>query len=102
MDNRKGSLSQTNEALKSEEHSLSEPSSSLYLLVSALLGFLIIRLFTTQEIIVALGTIIFAVLGMWVLAVFYRVRLIIRSLRRFRRYEIKGEKQSISRGITDA
>jgi hypothetical protein len=91
----------TKESVEPEDISLSEHSSTFYLLVSALAGFLIARLITNQEVIIALGTIVFAILGMWLLAVFYRVRLIVRSLKRSNSYEARIG-QNLSGGITNA
>jgi squalene cyclase len=54
---------------------------ALYLMVSAFLGFFVIRMLTTQEIVVALGTIVLAVVGMWLIALLSKLRLIVRSSR---------------------
>jgi hypothetical protein len=87
---------------KQDEISLADSASAFYLLTSALTSFLIIRLITTSEIIIALGTIVFAVIGMWCLAIFYRLRLIVRSMKQRRKYDIKESKSSISGGIPSA
>lgn len=83
--------------IAAEARFLSQTSSAFYLLISALVGFLIIRLFTAQEFIVALGTIVFAVMGMWLLAVAYSVRLIIRSLKH-QKLTIPMESRNKTRG----
>jgi hypothetical protein len=101
MNNQEAFYASTKESAKPEDLSLSEHSSTFYLLVSALAGFLIARLITNQEVIIALGTIVFAVLGMWLLAAFYRVRLIVRSLKRTNSYETRIGR-NLSGVITDA
>jgi hypothetical protein len=89
-----GSSPRIKELSNLKEISLSASTAALYLLVSALIGFLAIRLVTSEEIIVASGTVVIGVLGMWVLALYSRLRLIARlvSHLRARRTESTDEK----------
>jgi positive regulator of sigma E activity len=70
------SIARAEELSSLKEISLSGSAAALYLLVSALIGFLAIRLLTSDEIIIASGTIVVGVLGMWILALYSRLRLI--------------------------
>jgi Flp pilus assembly protein TadB len=75
---------------------------ALYLMVSAFLGFFVIRLVTTQEIVVALGTIVLAVVGMWLIAFLSKLRLVVRS---FRYHQVNGKEKpahKIHEGIANA
>lgn len=75
---------------------------ALYLMVSAFIGFFVIRVLTTQEIIVALGTIVLAVVGMWLIAFLSKLRLIVRS---FRYHQVNGKEKpahKIHGGIANA
>jgi Flp pilus assembly protein TadB len=72
---------------------------ALYLMVSAFLGFFVIRLVTTQEIVVALGTIVLAVVGMWLIAFLSKLRLIVRSLRY---HAVNGRTNKFHGSVADA
>lgn len=90
---------------KQQQVAAMSPSGStlaLYLMVSGFLGFLVLRALTTQEIIVALGTIVLAVVGMWLIAFLSKLRLIFRS---FRYHQVNGKEKSahnIHGGIANA
>ncbi|MBI1923970.1 hypothetical protein HYR99_06940 [Candidatus Poribacteria bacterium] len=87
------------ELSKKVETSPPEVSSGLYLLVSALTGFLIIRMLTAQETVIALATIVFAVFGMWLLAILSRLRIIVRSLKHHRH---PGTEEILHGGVINA
>lgn len=72
---------QEQQFFRSAALSTSGSTLALYLMASAFLGFFLIRMVTTQEIVVALGTIVLAVVGMWLIAFFSKLRLIVRSAR---------------------
>lgn len=87
VNHQQSKLLRKSELIESVEISPSEVASALYLLVSAVIGFVIISMLTAQAIIVALGTLVFAVLGMWLLAILSRLRLIVRSLKHYHSYK---------------
>ncbi|MGH9753190.1 MAG: TraR/DksA family transcriptional regulator [Blastocatellia bacterium] len=58
----------------------SESRIALYLLISAIAGFVLLRVVTDQEVIVALGTLNIAIIGMWVWALFRKARALTQSL----------------------
>lgn len=55
-----------------------EPVIAFYLLISAFISFLVLRLITNEEIIVALGTLILAIVGMRLLSTLHKTRQISR------------------------
>lgn len=61
--------------------SLSESRIAFYLLVFAVVGFLLSSLVTDQEVIIALGTLNTAIIGAWVWAWMSKIRLLIQSLK---------------------
>ncbi len=80
--NNQPSLSKPGRVLLSRDAiSLSGSAIDLYLLVSTGLGFLVIRLLTDQEIVIALGTVVIGVIGMWVCAIISRLYLAVRALK---------------------
>jgi len=102
MDNNQQSpFVRISELSKSAGSSPSEVTSALYLLVSAVIGFFIIRRLTTQEIMIALGTIVWAVCGMWLLAMFSRSRLVVRSLKPRSSHETGGIEPRVRGDVTN-
>ncbi len=61
--------------------SLSESRIAFYLLVSAIAGFILLRILTDQEIVIALGTFNIAIIGMWIWVFLSKIRLLTQSLK---------------------
>jgi len=102
IDNEKCSSLQVESSVKSRALSTSGSTLALYLLASAFIGFFIIRLLTTQEIVIALGTIVFAVFGMWFIALWSKLRLIVGSIKQQAVNEKEEVTNKVRGGITNA
>lgn len=94
-----GSFPRIKELSNLKETSLSGSTAALYLLVSALIGFLAIRLVTSEEIIVASGTVVIGVLGMWVLALYSQLRLIAQVVNHLRAHQTGSTEEKVY-GVT--
>jgi len=68
------------QSTKQANSSLSESRVASYLLASSAAGFILLRALTSQEMIVALGTLSIAIIGMWVLALLSKARALTQSL----------------------
>jgi len=64
-----------------EAFRLSETRLAFYMLVSGIISFAILRLLTDQELVIALGTLNLAIIGMWVWAYWSKARLLRATLK---------------------
>lgn len=72
----RGNPAKSREALR-----LSETRLAIYCIVSAVVGFALLRLFTEDEVVLVWGTLDLAVIGMWVWAYISKYRLLAASLK---------------------
>lgn len=58
-----------------------DSSATLYLIGFALLGYLVLRVFSGQDVMIATGSAVAALVGMWAFTIYRRLRAIARSVR---------------------
>lgn len=70
------------ELINPKRFRISEIMYALYLLFFSVIGFLVFRIIETEEIVAALGIVVMAIFGMWIMVILTRVKSILRVLKR--------------------